>query len=330
MPSLSPMTILPLRLFVPTLATAVPFLTRRIPDINYAASGINHFPDPSILQVDGVWYAYATTYGGNNVQIATSTDYATWTHLDSDGLPAVGAWADQGAPAVWAPDVVVNDYGGYVLYYSAKLPDAALHCVGAAAADSPEGPFSAFDEVFACPTAQGGAIDADGFQDSDGTRYVVYKMDGNAIGNGGNCGNSVEPIVATPIMLQKVSGDGHSKSGDAVQILDRGEADGPLVEAPSLMRSDDGKYVLFFSSNCYSSEWYDISYAMADSVSGPYTKSGPFAVTGTSGLYAPGGLDVATDGTHVSFHAGNINTEGRAMYTAQITIDSGGLWVYTI
>lgn len=55
-------------------------------------------------------------------------------------------------------------------------------------------------------------------------------------------------------------------------------------------------YYLFFSSNVYSSTLYDISYAVSQSVTGPYTKAqapnAPFLVTGDSGLTAPGGATV--------------------------------------
>lgn len=55
-------------------------------------------------------------------------------------------------------------------------------------------------------------------------------------------------------------------------------------------------YYLFFSSNIYSSTLYDISYAVSQSVTGPYTKAqapnAPFLTTGSSGLTAPGGATV--------------------------------------
>jgi beta-xylosidase len=106
-------------------------------------------------------------------------------------------------------------------------------------------------------SSQGGAIDPSGFQDADGTRYVVYKIDGNNIGHGGSCNNGVAPIVPTPIMLQQVESDGITLVGGAQEILTNGEYDGPLVEAPSLSRISDPSsaggqlYILFFSSNCF-------------------------------------------------------------------------------
>lgn len=60
----------------------------------------------------------------------------------------------------------------------------------------------------------------------------------------------VRPIVPTSIMLQQLAHDGHTLIGPPSEILDRGNADGPYVEAPSLTWLD-GKYVLFFSSGCF-------------------------------------------------------------------------------
>ena len=209
------------------------------------------------------------------------------------------------------------------MYYSAspqKKPDQ--HCVGAAKSRSIGGPYVPEPDAMFCDVDIGGAIDASGFTDSDGQRYVVYKVDGNSIGHGGSCGNMVEPIVSTPIMLQAVEGDGIIKKGIEIQVLDRDHGDGPLIEAPNIVRTEDGKYVLFFSSGCYMGSTYDISYAMADKVTGPYRKYGPLAITGTAGLYAPGGASMSVDGQHMLFHA-NQSAGNRPLYVAQVSIDTG-------
>lgn len=99
------------------------------------------------------------------------------------------------------------------------------------------GPYTPEAQPIACETAGGGAIDIAGFQDMDGSRYVVYKVDGSSLGGGGPCGNA-DGSHSTPIMLQKLQSDGVTPTGGAVQVLDRDAADGPLVEAPSLILHD--------------------------------------------------------------------------------------------
>jgi hypothetical protein len=123
-------------------------------------------------------------------------------------------------------------------------------------------------------------------------------------------------------MLQEVAVDGITKIGTSIQLLDRSDFDGPLIEAPS-MAYVDGKYLLFFSSNCYSTRFYDIGFAVADSVHGPFTKSPePLLVTGRLGLYAPGGAEVTHEGEFITFHAGDV-AQGRQMFTARLTYHGG-------
>lgn len=299
------------------------------------------FADPSLLQVGNEWFAFATnnhkTLGNAaaigsgsliNVQVASSPDFEAWTVLGIDALPVVGAWADPSASSVWAPKVIQNAAGEFILHYSApKLGDNSKHCIGAAISNTPQGPYTPEADALACPTSQGGAIDSSAFRDVDGTYYVVYKIDGNSLGHGGSCSNTVAPIVATPIMIQQLADDGYTPVGSPIEILDRSALDGPLVEGPSLTRTADGHYVLFFSSNCFATKWYDVSYAFATSVMGPYTKAGPMMVTGApdADLYSPGGADVYADAEHAVFHAGDvgpINMGWRAMYTMKISIDT--------
>lgn len=329
------------------LPVALALPTPGVDTTGYSASklAINQdFADPSILLDGTEWYAYASnnhkTLGNSaavgsssliNIQVATSPDFSSWTVTGSDALPTVGAWADptagsQGA-AVWAPSVIKNSAGEYVLHYSAAvLNNPSKHCIGAAVASTPQGPFTPQSTPLACPLSQGGAIDSDAFQDVDGTFYAVYKVDGNSIGHGGSCGNSVAPIVPTPIMLQQLAADAMTPVGSPIELLDRSTLDGPLIEAPSLMRTSEGKYVLFFSSNCFASAYYDLTYAFADSVTGPYVKRGPMLMTGSDGgLYSPGAADAAADGVHMAFHAGNVGPENegwRLMYTMELTVDN--------
>jgi hypothetical protein len=168
-------------------------------------------------------------------------------------------------------------------------------------------------------------IDPSGFKDpATGKRYVLYKVDGNNGSPGGPCGNGKKPRP-TPIRLQEVDvHDGVTPKSKPVQILDRDARDGPLVEAPSMVAvpSDLGRngyiYVLFFSSNCYNTDLYDVSYAT--SINGvfngkkqsknnipkaDYKKAAtPLMKSGDGkGLLAPGGLTVAPDGKHVTFHS---------------------------
>jgi len=308
-------------------------------------------------------------YGVSNIQVATSTNFVNWTLLDSthDPLPTTGAWAVQGhnngttppipKANVWAPSVTrrKSDQGDdYIMYYAAarnRLAEADLdkdtpnpdrhefavlpnhnppHCIGAATAPSIQGPYNPLPTPLACPVSAGGAIDAAAFTDPhDNTPYLLYKVDGNNIGHGGECGNTARPRVATPIMLQKLSPDGLSAQGPPLQILDRAQSDGPLVEAPDLVRSPEGVYFLFFSSGCTRAPSYDLKYATASNVSGPYTRAKwPLLQTGDWGLlHAPGSASLLADGEggwDIVFHA-RVEDAGqgrvRAMFSGKLKFE---------
>jgi len=205
-------------------------------------------------------------------------------------------------------------------FAAASAQNSNFHCVGSATAPTVEGPYTPASTPFACPLDQGGAIDPAGFSNADGSLYVVYKIDGNSLGGGGACGNG-DGSHSTPIILQAVNADGVTPNGTPIQILDRDAADGPLIEAPSLVLSS-GTYVLFFSSNCYNGPYYDTSYATASAVGGPYAKAGaPLLVSGGA-LNSPGGTSVGSTGQQIVFHSDSAPGDStiRQMWTAGITI----------
>src|SRR5215207_5171791 len=137
------------------------------------------FRDPDLLLVEGTYYAYATQRvdGSHNVQLATSTDLSTWEVAEQDVLPTLPAWATSGR--TWAPDVTAVAKG-YVMYVTAWDADSNLQCIGTATSRSPQGPFHPVGgRPLICPEQRGGAIDAATFIDKDGTRYLLWKNDGN-------------------------------------------------------------------------------------------------------------------------------------------------------
>ncbi|THV76360.1 Arabinanase/levansucrase/invertase [Aureobasidium pullulans] len=313
-----------------------------------------NFPDPAIVKHEGLYYAFATTnaagilaqahnmtladYGRSNIQMATSLDFKNWTLLDSkhDPLPDLGGWVKRGFNEkhvpfanVWAPAVIKRPSDGkFILYYSAAVENATRsHCIGAAISNtsSPAGPYFPLNTTITCPIKEGGAIDPTPFIDMDGSFYLAYKIDGNNVGRGGVCGNTVTPVVSTPIQLQRMKEDGVTPDGPETTILDRTEQDGPLVEAPFLVRSSGGIYFLFYSSGCTRDSSYDVKYAWAQNVTGPYQRADkPLLKTGDFKLLAPGSVgltEVMEDETFgMAFHARVEAPYGkvRAMYTSTI------------
>ena len=199
-----------------------------------------------------------------------------------------------------------------MLYYAGQPQGSSQHCVGAAISDQIQGPYAPQPTMLACPSSQGGAIDASGYFDGT-THYVVYKVDGNSLGNN----------APTPIILQPLEDDAMTPSGNSTTILQHSASDGPLVEAPSIGKQGS-LYYLFFSSNMYNTPLYDISYATASNLQGPYTKATvPFQVTGdVAGIVAPGGATVSSNMTKMVYHAfknGKDISDGRSMYAIDLT-----------
>ena len=209
-----------------------------------------------------------------------------------------------------------------MLYYAAADDTGAVHCIGAAVASSPDGPFAAGDTPIICPRERGGAIDPAVFVDETDNNaiYLAYKIDGGVLGHGGECGNSKPPIVSTPIMLQRMQDDGLTvdPSSEAIEILDRTAEDGPLVEAPQVIKVGE-QYFLFYSSGCTRQPDYKVRYANASNLFGPYQRHEPALLqTKDFRLTAPGSASVR--------YAGNSLGKGAEGTTGPNGNVVGGQW----
>ncbi|WP_308160772.1 glycoside hydrolase family 43 protein [Cellulomonas sp. GbtcB1] len=217
-----------------------------------------NLPDPFVLRAEGAWYAYGTQGRIGTLPVLRSDDLVHW-EVVGDGMPVLAPWS--GAGRHWAPEVV--ELGGrYVAYYTAMERGTQQQCVGVAFADHPAGPF--VDEAaapFVCEHAEGGSIDASPFVDLDGTPYLLWKNDGNHVG------------VRSWIRVQQLSPDGSALVGDGpVDLITHDQPwEGHLVEGPTVV-ARDGRYHLLYSANDYGSADYGVGWAVADALTGPWTK----------------------------------------------------------
>jgi beta-xylosidase len=251
------------------------------------------FPDPFVLPVGGRYYAYGTQTGNVNVQVMESTDLVRWEHR-GDALPELPTWAGPGR--TWAPAVLMRD-GSSVLYYAVHSEAAGRQSISVATADDPAGPFvdrSVGPLIFQAD--RGGSIDPSPFVDTDGTPYLLWKSDDNAIGR-------TPRLWGAPLQA-----DGLALAGEPVELLCAGAAwEKPLVEAPSLVRIGDS-YGLFYSGGWWESDTYAVGFATAAAPLGPFrraTETGPWLASGP-GMAGPGGAEVFTDALgewRIAFHA---------------------------
>jgi len=272
------------------------------------------FPDPFVLRATrGRYFAYGTQTGDTNIQVMESSDLASWEHR-GDALPELPSWAGWGK--TWAPAVLERDgargSGGvpqkeYLLYYAVRYETAGRQAISLAAAPDPAGPFTDRSEApLIFQEDRGGSIDPSPFVDADGTAYLLWKSDDNAIGGTASLwGAPLEP-------------DGRQLAGPPVELLrqDAGWEE-PLIEAPSLARVGrvqgsgdvpDDEYVLFYSGGWWESDAYGIGYATGRSPLGPFRKETADrpCLASEPGMAGPGGAEVFTDvagAWHVAFHA---------------------------
>ena len=136
-------------------------------------------PDPSIVRVDGVYYAVTSTFEYlPGIPVYRSTDLVTWEHIGNVATRPEQAGVENvlTGGGVWAPTIRHRDGVFHVIVTIAMSPRG---CVVFTATD-PAGPWS--DGT----TIEGvGGIDPDLAWDRDGTAYVTFSgllLDGPDLG----------------------------------------------------------------------------------------------------------------------------------------------------
>ncbi len=274
-----------------------------------------NFPDPDVIEHEGVYYAYATNHNLKNVQVATSTDLINWQVPNLDVLPNLPRWVIPNL--TWAPEVSKWPDGTFRLYFTARNAAFPKQCLGVASASSPLGPFEVQgDSMLVCPEELGGAIDATVYFDNE-TPYLIWKNDGNCCG------------IPTSFYMSELSQDGLSIVAEPVILLGTSQDwEGILIEAPTLIK-EGSTYYLFYSANDYGSENYAVGYATSDNLFGPYTKfDGPWLSTELfdGRIIGPGGQDIFKDKNgqwHALFHGWNISKSARYMYHRPLNFVEG-------
>jgi Glycosyl hydrolases family 43 len=152
-------------------------------------------PDPFILADRGRYLLYSTQVGFHNVPVATSPNLRHWSP-PSDALPLLPTWAEWGR--TWAPGVARLG-GRYLLYFAAHHRNSGRQCIGVAISAAATGPFASdAPDPLVCQTHLGGSIDPHPFIDHDGTPLLLWKADGNAIGQPSTCSHSASGATESP------------------------------------------------------------------------------------------------------------------------------------
>jgi beta-xylosidase len=276
-----------------------------------------NFPDPGILRVGRLYYAYSTNSSAANVPVMTSPDLVTWT-ARGDALPELPEWAT--ADDTWAPEVI-DTKDGFVLYFTAAAVATGTQCIGRAFSTSPLGPFvDRATDALVCQNEKGGSIDPSPFRAPDGSLHLLWKNDGNC------CGYDVD------LWSQPLAADGLSLDGAPKIVLERAKPwQGDLIEGPEMV-FHSGVYWLFYAANNYASARYAEGVARCTSPAGPCRDSAGPILTSTRRAIGPGhGFVVTTPAgqTWLAYHAwvpGHLEGDrpGRQLWLSRLTWTSAG------
>jgi hypothetical protein len=189
------------------------------------------------------------------------------------------------------------------MYYTARDAAYGRQCLSVASSATPGGPFvDASTAPITCQTGVGGSIDPAPFTAADGTSYLLWKSENNALG------------LASRIGVQRLSSDGLSLVGDRPRLLTATTRwQGGVVEGPDMVAAK-GRLFLFYGANHWDTASAGIGYAVCAAPTGPCTDESharPW-LGSAPGRFGPSGPDVfvgANGRDWIAFHAWNTDPQ---------------------
>ena len=272
------------------------------------------FPDPSVVKIGDTYWASATTSDWGPVfPLLKSKNLQDWTlagHVFPQGHPA---WADH---YFWAPEISQDGRKTYI-FYAAHQKGGNL-AVGVASADRPEGPYTDNGPLVGQPD---GSIDAFPVRDEKGKLYLVWKEDGNSIGQ------------PTPIWAQPLNEARTALTGEKKELFrnDPKSWEAGLVEGVSMVRHG-GYFYAFYAGNgcCGSGCTYATGVARAKNLLGPWEKDAKNPVLASNDAWkCPGhGTAVERNGhwylLHHAYAAQGFQNVGRQGVLSEFTWSAQG------
>jgi len=240
------------------------------------------FPDPTVLRVGKVFYAYSTTTSTLNLPVMSSRDLIHW-QARGEGLMRVAPWTawrrigQRTFAGTWAP-TVARIGQRYLHAYAVPLRGQPnRRCISLSSSRLPyKGFVDRRTRPFLCPATRG-AIDPAFYTGPAGARYLLWKVEQTR-------------RLPSQIYINRLSANGLRVIDTSKLLLTTQDAwESPLIENPAMIRYR-GRFYLFYSGGSYTNSSYATGYAICTTPYGPCTRASDRPLLATGGRVAgPGG-----------------------------------------
>lgn len=275
------------------------------------------WPDPTLIFDRGEHVALTTTgEWAPAMRVLRSPDLASW-RITGEVFRRPPRWVQS---TFWAPEITRLGSGFAVFYSALPKTSEKAYCLGVAFAPAPEGPWRDLGRPLRC--GRSGSIDPFPVRDEDGRLNLLWKSNANRFGR------------PTPIYGQRLSEDARRLLGRPKELIRNNRPwEKRVVEAPAVIRRDDGFFYMFYSGAlcCTRPCDYAVGVARATTLLGPWRKfAGNPILRSGNGWRCAGHADIAEDGagnlTAVfhAYRAGDGFMAGRQLLTAPLTFGAGG------
>lgn len=271
------------------------------------------YPDPSVIRTgDDFWATATTSEWAPLFPILHSRDLVHWEHVGN----VFERRPDWSVANYWAPEISEHN-GKFFMYYVGRKRGGPL-AIACATANNPRGPWTDHGPMV---SQDAGSIDAVPVTDRDGSRWMIWKEDGNS---------RKQP---TPLWIQKLSDDGTKLVGERKEIMRNDKPwEGALIEGPFVQQRGDYFYLFYAGAGCCGRGCdYAVGVARARNLLGPWEKNPANPILAENAVWkCPGHGSVVTtkDGRDfLLYHAYDRNTfiyVGRQGMLDEITWNANG------